>query len=31
MYLYLMKKENIDEIVSFDEDFDNKNGIIRVH
>jgi len=26
-----MKKENIDEIVSFDEDFDNKKGIIRVH
>ncbi|MDR1819528.1 MAG: PIN domain-containing protein [Methanobrevibacter sp.] len=27
----IMKDLNIHEIVSFDEDFDNKTGIIRVH
>lgn len=31
MYLYLMKKKGIHEIASFDEDFDNKYGIIRIH
>lgn len=31
MYVYIMKKENINEIISFDSDFDRVNGIIRVH
>ncbi len=31
MYLYLMKKKGIQKIASFDEDFDNKYGIIRIH
>lgn len=31
MYIYLMKKENITEIISFDSDFDRVNGINRIH
>lgn len=31
MYIYLMKKEKISEIVSFDNDFDRVDGIIRIH
>lgn len=31
MYIYLMKKENITEILSFDSDFDRVNGINRIH
>ncbi|WP_296791247.1 type II toxin-antitoxin system VapC family toxin [uncultured Methanobrevibacter sp.] len=31
MYIYLMKKENITEIISFDSDFDRANGINRIH
>lgn len=30
MYIYLMKKENITEIISFDSDFDRVNGINRI-
>lgn len=31
MYIYLMKKEKIKEIVSFDSDFDKVKGIRRIH
>ena len=31
MYVAVMKKENIINIVSFDEDFDKVDGIIRIH
>lgn len=31
MYVALMKKEKIDEIVSFDSDFDKVDNIVRVH
>ena len=31
MYIYLKKKENITEIISFDSDFDRVNGINRIH
>lgn len=31
MYVALMKKENIGEIVSFDSDFDKIDNIIRIH
>lgn len=31
MYVAIMKKEGIDEIVSFDSDFDKVDNIIRVH
>lgn len=30
MYIYLMKKLEIHEIVSFDNDFDNKKNIVRI-
>jgi len=31
MYVALMKKEEIDKIVSFDSDFDKVDNIVRVH
>ena len=31
MYVYIMKKENISEIISFDSDFDRVDGIHRIH
>ena len=31
MYVALMKKEGIDEIVSFDSDFDKVDSIVRIH
>lgn len=31
MYIFLMKKENIIKLVSFDHDFDRVEGIIRIH
>lgn len=31
MYIFLMKKENILKLVSFDHDFDRVEGIIRIH
>lgn len=31
MYIFIMKEEHIDKIVSFDNDFDRVDGIIRIH
>ena len=31
MYVAIMKKENIVNIVSFDDDFDKVDGIVRIH
>lgn len=31
MYIFIMKEEHIDKIVSFDSDFDRVDGIIRIH
>lgn len=31
MYVAIMKKENIINIVSFDDDFDKVDGIVRIH
>lgn len=31
MYVFIMKEENISEIISFDSDFDGVDGIIRIH
>ena len=31
MYVFIMKKENINEIISFDSDFDRVDGIVRIH
>ena len=31
IYVTVMKKENIHELISFDEDFDRVDGIVRIH
>ena len=31
MYVAISKKEGINEIVSFDSDFDKIDGIVRIH